>query len=1524
MNKSGCIVASMAALSLSLFVAVPAVAAPNYALSLDGSSSYVDTGTAVIPTSGDFTVELWVNLPAGTSAHKELLSQGTSGNALYIGADYNNYLRLGDIWSPSVAFPVGGWHHLALVKSSTNVIFYLDGTNRVSKGSTMANPVATAFRLGRQYGGYAEYWPGALDDVRIWSRALSSTEILTNRLQRPTGAETGLVAAWEFDEGTGTNCATIGSLALTNGVIGSMRRVPSGIPWPAADNALFFNGSSACLDAGRGIIPTNGDYTVACWAFCPTNAVGGLREIISQGSLGNAFYLGKTDGNGNIRLGDGWMDTGVVFPLDSWHHIAVVKSSTNTILYMDGTNRASIATAIPNPATNSFCLGRQYGSYGEYWPGAVDDVRVWSRALNATEIQFKYNRKPTGGESGLIAAWEFDEGTGANCAAIGGSSAVTLQATNGTTWMASPVPWLPSITSPPAPQLAVPGGTATFTVGAINVTGYQWYGPGSTLMAVATNSTLVLTNVTLASAGNYFVVLTNACGATTSSNALLTVVDFGGMSNRVSSLASAITLTASISNATAFTYQWVHNGTNLPTGIISTVAGGGNMGPYFWGENGPATANFTLNSPTGVAVDQAGNLFIADYDMACIRKVNAAGIITTVAGNGSSGCDGDDGPARYAAVSALRVVADAAGNLYFSDPDNSHVRKVSAAGIITTVAGTGYASYSGEGLAVTNALNQPAALNLDRTGNLYIGDSGNSRIRKVATNGIMSTVSANYALGVFMDPAGNLFFSTLPKVFKVDTNGVIATVAGTNLASYCFGDGGLATNAELNLPADMVTDWAGNLFIMDTGNDRIRRVGANGIITTYAGCSVSGNSSGYSGDGGTATSAQLSLGGQPLPWLPGLAMDDGGNLFIADVGNHVVRRVTCTTSPTLRLYNVASTDLGDYQVVLTSVASGLSVTSPVVTLTLPVPPTVTAQPTNVTAPVGTTAQISAVVTGTAPISYQWYWQGPGAIAGATNATLTLNAVTTNQAGVYYLVAGNVAGTATSSNAILTVLFPPTITQPPMNVAAWIGAPAQLSVAAVGTAPLYYQWYDPNLRPLPEATNATLSWSSLAATNAGAYAVVVSNAYGLAFSCRGLVSPLKWEWNGNNPQSNTLHTSFSDPGGVVTIPVRAIAAGGYFSLALKADGTVIAWGWSEYGQTTVPATATNVVAIAAGFYHSLALKADGTVVAWGYNDSGQTDVPATATNVVAIAGGRHHSLTLKADGAVVAWGFNGYGVTNVPATATNVVAIAGGGYHSLVLQADGTVVAWGNNGSGQTTVPATATNVVAIAAGFYHSLALKADGTVVAWGNNGSGQTDVPTTVTNVVAIAAGDEHSLALKADGTVVAWGNNGSGQTDVPTTVTNVVAIAAGGEHSLALKADGTVVAWGYNYNGLTPIPSFSQTVTTGSGTVNTNVVGNYTLTYSCTNVWGTVLTTNLTVVVWQAVLNPPSLGNLAVIGGTVGFTVGGDSGQTVVVETCTNLAAPVWVPVQTNTLDSGPVNFSAPVEPQSPSRFYRLRTP
>ena len=320
-----------------------------------------------------------------------------------------------------------------------------------------------------------------------------------------------------------------------------------------------------------------------------------------------------------------------------------------------------------------------------------------------------------------------------------------------------------------------------------------------------------------------------------------------------------------------------------PGGVISTVAGSGV--PNFSGDGG-AAVNAALNSPLGIAVDAAGNLFIADSGNNRIRKVAPGGSIATVAGNGNGGFSGDAGLATSASLNnPYAVAADAAGNLFIADADNSRIRKVAPDGVVVTVAGNRGYRFEGDGTAATGAvLNAPVALALDTAGNLFIADSGNNRIRKVSPDGIIATVAASLAApsGVAVDAAGNLLiadrFNNL--VRKVTPGGIITTAAGAGDSGFS-GDGGPATSAMLSLPSGVTVDAAGNLFIADQANERIRKVTPGGTITTVAG----NGREGFSGDGGPATSASLSL-------PSGVAIDAAGNLFIADTNNNRIRKVT--------------------------------------------------------------------------------------------------------------------------------------------------------------------------------------------------------------------------------------------------------------------------------------------------------------------------------------------------------------------------------------------------------------------------------------------------------------------------------------------------------------------------------------------------------------------------------------------------------------------------------------------------------
>ena len=336
-------------------------------------------------------------------------------------------------------------------------------------------------------------------------------------------------------------------------------------------------------------------------------------------------------------------------------------------------------------------------------------------------------------------------------------------------------------------------------------------------------------------------------------------------------------------------------------GTITTVAGAGTEG--FGGDGGPATAA-QLYRPAGVALDGAGNLYIADFGNNRIRKVDAAGVISTVAGAGSTGesgggFGGDGGPATAARLYLPRGVAlDGAGNLYIADLLNHRIRKVDAAGVISTVAGAGSTGESGGGFggdggpAVAARLNFPVGVAVDGSGNLYIADTDNDRIRKVDAAGVISTVAGggyggdggpavaaqlDWPFDVALDGAGNLYIADWlhNRIRKVDAAGVISTVAG---GGSSLGDGGPATAAQLNFPEGVAPDGAGNLYIADTYNNRIRKVDAAGVISTVAG----GGSS--LGDGGPATAAQLS-------GPSGVAVDGAGNLYIADRGNRRIRKV---------------------------------------------------------------------------------------------------------------------------------------------------------------------------------------------------------------------------------------------------------------------------------------------------------------------------------------------------------------------------------------------------------------------------------------------------------------------------------------------------------------------------------------------------------------------------------------------------------------------------------------------------------
>ena len=380
---------------------------------------------------------------------------------------------------------------------------------------------------------------------------------------------------------------------------------------------------------------------------------------------------------------------------------------------------------------------------------------------------------------------------------------------------------------------------------------------------------------------------------------------------------------------------------------ISRYAGGGPSSP---GDGGPATGAW-LSSVYGMVADSSGNLYIADFGTDRVRKVTAAtGVITTVAGTGTTGNTGDGGPATAAQIDGpMDLALDAAGNLYISCYSGNRVRKVWAAtGIITTVAGNGSVGYNGDGISATTAnVSYPWGIAVNAAGDLFIAEHAHNRIRKVAAStGLISTYAGTGAsgssgdggpatqgtiasvVGMGIDAAGNVYFAqNSSNIIRVVTaaTGVISTAAGVHAPGGYSGDGGLATEALLNMPFDVDVDPLGILYIADSGNERVRRVVlSTGIITTWAGDGTEG----YSGDGGPALAAQLDA-----PY--GAAVGPAGEVYIADQGsspNKVIRKVTGREKPVITWANpspiVYGTPLSATQLNATAIVAGTFVYDP--------------------------------------------------------------------------------------------------------------------------------------------------------------------------------------------------------------------------------------------------------------------------------------------------------------------------------------------------------------------------------------------------------------------------------------------------------------------------------------------------------------------------------------------------------------------------------------------------------------------
>ncbi len=779
--------------------------------------------------------------------------------------------------------------------------------------------------------------------------------------------------------------------------------------------------------------------------------------------------------------------------------------------------------------------------------------------------------------------------------------------------------------------------------------------------------------------------------------------------------------------------------THIQAQTVYTLAGSG-----IAGFNNGTGSSAEFNYPMGIAFDGAGNTYVSDSYNNQIRKISAAGVVTTLAGYTSPGSS--NGTGIYASFdNPAGIAVDKQGNVYVADRNNNQIRKISAAGVVTTLAGS-LTPGSSDDVGPLASFYSPSGVALDNAGNVYVADCNNRKIRKISPAGIVTTLAGSGYTGsddgigtdasfqmpfsLAVDGSNNVYVTSFNgfKIRKITPAGFVTTLPYSafsgNLGALCF-------------------DGSGNLYVTENGPwcSKIFKITTNGVISTFAGTGKPGSVD------GPALSASFGD-------IYGIAANSSGELvYVSDYTNNKIRKIeSCFSSvPNAPLANILQP----------------SSSTPTGTITI-------------------TSPIGAFEYSIDQINYQ-------------SSTIFSGL----QPGIFQLTARKIASTTCISLPTNITIHSAPI--PSVNASIAAGGRHSLSICNDGTV---MAWGDNSDGQLGIG-NAT--YQSNVPVQINSLADITSIAAGSAHSIAIKNNNTVWSWGlniyGQLGQGNNTPRIYvpAQVNGLVNI--TAISAGTKFSLALKNDGTVWAWGDNNYYQfgngnstsSNIPVqlnTIGGISAIAAGHNHSLALKNDGTVWAWGNNYYGQlgngTDgqfadskVPIQVnflTGIIAIAAGNSHSLALRNDGTVWSWGWNSYGelgigignpnkLSNVPiqvSSLTNIIAISAGEYASLALQSNGSVWSWGSNAFGQLGIGSNTdsnlpvqvsslSGVVSIKGGGVHSLALKNNGALWAWGLNGyaslgtgtNTDSNVPVSVNNLCSNLSGiedlsTEHSISI------------------------------------------------------------------------------------------------------------------------------------------------------------------------------------
>ncbi len=1376
------------------------------AFSFDGTNSYVQIPNSTVLQPTNLTVECWVRFAGldspGTAAVgvQYIVFKQNTRTANFEGFDLGKS-RVGgnDVFrfivsaaggqsislQSTTTISAGVWYHVAAVRGGNVAQLYVNGVLERQTNVTFAQNYGN-FPLYFGTSGQS-YWDrklkGDLDEVTLYQRALSAGEIAA------------IYSAGAAGKCKGTSVPS--SLLVNVDFDGS---APSGKTGPAAIGQSYGDFWNAYEGAGA----WHTDGTLAFLkAANGSNTQIGLSVPNTPGSWGN--YSSDVMYNGYIYPEP---PAGIAITVTNLppakYDFYLYSSDGNFELTSAGTNygnRVSLDNPVVSPPV--WEEGRQYVVYRDVVVTNPAQPVIINVGLGAFGYAIVSGMQITASLAPFIAQQP------TNTAVVLGTSLLLQTLGTGT----------------PAPA-------------------YQWYFNGSPVsnggrVHGATSNLLTIADAQLADAGGYFAVLTNTSGAVTS---LVATVQVGARPTLVQSPASQTNLVGSVAQFTGsftsvepLTFRWFFNGNPVAddprhsgatnTSLIITDLVAGDAGAYrvvagnLFGNTTSAVASLTVLIPPSIV--QPPQSQVSFFGATAAFSVTATG----------------DGPLSYQwQLNAVPLTDDdrhggsassflSLANLQPSDVGNYSVVVTNSVGAVTSAV----AVLSAQALTLVN---------VDLDGNAQSGKTGPAAIGQGSndfwnpylgagawqTHGTLALLKlangSNTPVGLTIPntPGSWGNYSSDPMyqgyIYPQPPAGITITLTNLPLGLYSFylysADGNFqltsagtsyGSRSSLDNPVVSPPVWQeGRQYVA------FRDVAVSNTTQTVV-VNVGLGAFGY------ATVSGIQIAHDLAPWIsipPSNTLAAiGGNLVLCVAGDGAPSpgyqwfyqgtpltndtRIAGATSNVLVIANAQPADAGNYWVVLAN--SGGAVTSSVAAVELGLGPNIELQPTSLIGVVGGGAQFSVQATGAEPLTYQWYQNTTALVddarrTGATTTNLIITNLVTGDTGNYTLRLVNAYGSVTSAVANLTVFTPPAISTQPRGYSVPIGLPVTLAGAASGTAPLRYQWQLDGV-PVVNATNAGLTISNLAAANFGSYQLVVTNGGGAVTSAVAAVTV------GQVGTWGTFTFTASAPiwpaAGLSN--VVAVAAGSGYSLALRQDGTVYAWGFNNPA-TNVPSGLSGVVAIAAGQSHALAVLSNGLVRAWGSSASGVTNVPVTLSNVIAVAAGSAHSAALRSDGTMVVWGGGSVeGQTNIPSGLMKIVGLDAGGSQTLALREDGRLFGWG--GRTQYPVPYDLKGVMGFSAGPAFSalnLALTSNGLLRAWGGVGTA-TNVPASATNIMAVegAGGGDQStgvvLALRSNRTVLGWGGQvgASSLTNVPAGLSNVLALSGGLTHALALIDDG-----------------------------------------------------------------------------------------------------------------------------------------